>query len=133
MTAIVYVGLKAICVMEGISELIVLWPVSNAMVEFVRTFVDEDLALVVGLAYWHVAQIVDDRTVPDGCRFSWSSFVATMFVVAANCASYWNVPNFWQTTVYYILGPLVILSINWMGVKVVSYGDFLRLRILIRS
>lgn len=54
MTAVVYVGLNAIFVMEGLSELIVLWPVSNAMVEFVHTFVDQDLALVVGLAYWCV-------------------------------------------------------------------------------
>ena len=54
MTAICYVGANAIFVMEGLSELIVLWPVSNAMVEYVRTFVDEDLALVVGLAYWYV-------------------------------------------------------------------------------
>ena len=54
MTAILYVGFNAIFVMEGLSELVVLWPVSNAMVEYVRTFVDEDLALVVGLAYWFV-------------------------------------------------------------------------------
>ena len=54
MTAIIYVGLNAIFVMEGLSEMIVLWPVSNAMVEFVRTFIDSDLAIVVGLAYWHV-------------------------------------------------------------------------------
>ncbi len=58
MTAIGYVGLNAICVMEGLSELIVLWPVSNAMVEFVRTFIDDDLALVVGLAYWYVCEFV---------------------------------------------------------------------------
>jgi yeast amino acid transporter len=52
MTAILYVGANAIFVMEGLSEMIVLWPISNAMVEFVRMFVDEDLAIVVGLAYW---------------------------------------------------------------------------------
>jgi amino acid transporter len=41
------------CVMEGICEMIVLWPISNAMIEFVRAFVDEDLAIVVGIAYWY--------------------------------------------------------------------------------
>ncbi len=56
MTALLYVGFNAIFVMEGLSELIVLWPVSNAMVEYVRVFIDEDLALVVGLAYWFVTQ-----------------------------------------------------------------------------
>jgi yeast amino acid transporter len=54
MTAIVYVGLNAIFVMECLSELTVLWPVSNAMVNYVKTFVDEELALVAGLAYWLV-------------------------------------------------------------------------------
>jgi amino acid transporter len=46
-------GFVAICVMEGICEMIVLWPISNAMIEFVRAFVDEDLAIVVGIAYWY--------------------------------------------------------------------------------
>lgn len=50
--AFALVGLVATAVMEGICEMIVLWPISNAMVEFVRAFVDEDLAIVVGVAYW---------------------------------------------------------------------------------
>ena len=41
-----------------------------------------------------------------------------MFLVAANSATYWNLPTFWRTTAYYILGPIVILGINWIGVKV---------------
>ena len=49
-----YVALTSICVMEGLAELIVLWPVSNAMVEYVRVFVDRDLAIVVGISYWCV-------------------------------------------------------------------------------
>ena len=47
-------GLVAICVMEGLCEMIVHWPISNAMIEFVRAFVDRDLAIVVGIAYWCV-------------------------------------------------------------------------------
>jgi yeast amino acid transporter len=47
-------GVVAICVMEGLCEMIVLWPISNAMIEFVRAFVDRDLAIVVGIAYWSV-------------------------------------------------------------------------------
>jgi amino acid transporter len=39
-------------VMEGVCEQIVLWPISNPMIEFVRAFVDRDLAIVVGIAYW---------------------------------------------------------------------------------
>lgn len=46
------VAAGVICVMEGISEMVGHWPISNAMVEFVRSFVDEELAWVVGFAYW---------------------------------------------------------------------------------
>lgn len=53
LSAIAFVGVTAVCVMEGLSEMVVLWPVSNAMVEYVRAFVDEDLATVVAIAYWH--------------------------------------------------------------------------------
>lgn len=51
--AFIVVGIIAICVMEGICEMIVLWPISNAMIEFVRAFVDPDLAIVVGFTYWY--------------------------------------------------------------------------------
>jgi amino acid permease len=60
LTAIAFVGVTAICVMEGISEMIVLWPVSNAMVEYVRAFVDKDLAPVVGIAYWCVSLSISE-------------------------------------------------------------------------
>lgn len=43
--------------MEGICELIVMWPIPNAMMEFVAAFVDGDLAIVVGIAYWWVVHI----------------------------------------------------------------------------
>jgi yeast amino acid transporter len=52
--AFILLGLVAMAVMEGICEMIVLWPIPNAMVEFVRAFVDPDLAIVVGLSYWFV-------------------------------------------------------------------------------
>ncbi len=53
LTTFAAVGLVAIFVMEGLSEMIELWPVSNAMMEFVKAFVDGDLATVVGIAYWY--------------------------------------------------------------------------------
>ena len=51
------VGLIAIIVMEAICELINIWPISNAMVEYVRVFVDEDLAVAVGILYWSVKYV----------------------------------------------------------------------------
>lgn len=46
------VGLFVICVMEGISEMIQKFPVPNALVVFVSTFVDEELGQVVSFAHW---------------------------------------------------------------------------------
>ena len=51
-TAIAFVGVTAICVMEGLGEMVVLWPVSNAMFEYIKIFVDPQLAVVAGVAYW---------------------------------------------------------------------------------
>ena len=50
--AFAVVGVTAICVMEGISEMVQMFLTPNANMEFVRVFVDEDLAWVVGVAYW---------------------------------------------------------------------------------
>jgi len=41
-----------------------------------------------------------------------------MFVVAANFTTYWGLVQAWQTIIFYILCPLAILAINWLGVKV---------------
>lgn len=51
--AFALVGALACCVMDGISEMTILWPAANPMVEFVRYFVDRDLAIVVCIAYWY--------------------------------------------------------------------------------
>jgi amino acid transporter len=51
-TAVFLMGIIAISMSEGVSELTQLFPAPNAIVEYVRTFVDEDLAWIVGIAYW---------------------------------------------------------------------------------
>ena len=52
LAAIAIVGVTAVSVLEGMSEMIVLFPISNAMVEFVNAFVDSEMATVVGVTYW---------------------------------------------------------------------------------
>lgn len=47
-------GLLAWTVMQCLGELLALWPISGALVEFVAKFVDEDLGTAVGIAYWSV-------------------------------------------------------------------------------
>ncbi|KAF4634110.1 hypothetical protein G7Y89_g4002 [Cudoniella acicularis] len=93
------VGAGVICVMEGVSEMIGHWPISNAMVEFVRSFVDEELATIVGFAYCF----------------------ATLIVGAANLAQYWDWPNFYQSMIFIFFLPLILLVLNCLGVK--YYGN----------
>jgi amino acid transporter len=50
--SIVTMGIIAICVGECISELVQQFPAPNAIVEYVRAFVDKDFGWVVGIAYW---------------------------------------------------------------------------------
>jgi amino acid transporter len=38
--------------MEGVSEFTQLFPAPNAIVEYVKAFIDEDFGWVVGIAYW---------------------------------------------------------------------------------
>ena len=52
LTAVAFVGVTCISVMESLSELIILWPVAMGLYEYVRAFVDHDLAIVIALAYW---------------------------------------------------------------------------------
>jgi len=54
MLAFCLVGIAVICIMRGITEMIHHWPISNALVEFVNSFVDKDLGVVVGTAYWYI-------------------------------------------------------------------------------
>jgi amino acid transporter len=61
-----FVSVTAICVLDGLAEMTIMWPVSNAMVEYVKAFVDRDLAIVVGLAYWFV-QTFYTLLYPLGC------------------------------------------------------------------
>ena len=42
-------------VMQCITEMLSIWPVPGALVEFVGTFLDKDLGTTVGVAYWYVS------------------------------------------------------------------------------
>ena len=55
--ALLFVAVTSICVIECLGELVIQWPVSNAMFEYVKAFVDRDLAIVAGLAYWYTFRI----------------------------------------------------------------------------
>lgn len=50
--AFAVMGLLAWLVMQCIGEMLALWPISGALVEYVGVFVDRELGTAVGIAYW---------------------------------------------------------------------------------
>ncbi|KAE8450328.1 hypothetical protein EG329_006756 [Mollisiaceae sp. DMI_Dod_QoI] len=104
--AYIVVGICVICVMDGVGEMIGHWPIANCMVDFVAKFVDKDLAIIVGIAYWYCYSIT----------------FATLVVAAADLASFWE----WSTTIQDIMFtvgiPALLLYLNCMGV--LWYANF---------
>jgi yeast amino acid transporter len=47
-----FLGILAWMVMQCISEMLCIWPISGALTVYVREFVDEELGIAVGVAYW---------------------------------------------------------------------------------
>jgi amino acid transporter len=52
LVAVAVMGIIGICLGESLGEMTQQFPVYNAIVEYVRVFVDEELGWVVGIAYW---------------------------------------------------------------------------------
>lgn len=50
-------GLLAWAVMQCMAEMISIWPISGALTVFVSEFVDVELGIAVGVAYWCVNPI----------------------------------------------------------------------------
>jgi hypothetical protein len=51
-------------------------------------------------------------------RYTYSSVFATLIIAAAEISTYWNLPGVWQFIIFYALCPVVMVAINWIGVKV---------------
>jgi amino acid transporter len=49
------VGLLTWGVMQCIAEMLCIWPISGALSVYVTEFVDAELGIAVGVAYWYVA------------------------------------------------------------------------------
>jgi amino acid transporter len=46
------VGCLVWAVMQGITEMLCIWPIPGALSVYVSKFVDEELGIAVGIAYW---------------------------------------------------------------------------------
>ena len=119
------IGIIAVAVMEGVSEMVQLFPAPNAIVEYIEAFVDPDLALVMGIAYWLVttlcAPLIKASTADVRfSRYTYASIFATQIITAANISAYWHLAQIWQTLAFYVAAPIVILGVNFAGVEVRS-------------
>jgi amino acid transporter len=88
--AVLVVGIVAIAVMEGICELINIWPIPNAMVKYVRAFVDEDLGVAIGILYWSVrppSHLEAEYSL--GCRYTYTVSFSALIIVAGDLTDYW--------------------------------------------
>ncbi|THY16386.1 hypothetical protein D6D00_08917 [Aureobasidium pullulans] len=97
------VGVVAICVMDGIAEMVELWPISNPFSEFVSAFVDEDLGIVVGFAYW----------------YTYAVNFQSLLGAAASLLNIWVGGDellLYRRTIFWFLSPIVLLGLNYMGV-----------------
>lgn len=100
--SIIVMGIITIAVSECVGEFSQQFATPNPMFEYVRVFVDEDLAWVIGLAYW----------------YSFVSVFALENLGAAGLSSYWGLSQTFQTLAFYILSPVIILTLNLFGVFV---------------
>lgn len=120
--AFALVAITTICVMEPISKMIQMFPAPNAYVEYVKAFVDEDWAWVVGIAYWWVSSSTEMAFLTErSSRYTYASFFATQLVFAASFAKYWHFEPILNSIVFYAVAPIILLIINTAGVQFVVY------------
>ncbi|KAF8246073.1 hypothetical protein K440DRAFT_662315 [Wilcoxina mikolae CBS 423.85] len=105
--AFAVVGFIAVSVMEGLSEMIGLWPIPNAMVEFVRAFVDYELGTVVGITYWYTY----------GAGFHTLVLAVLRFAVGQ-----WGTSIPSQIAIH-VLCPIGLMMINLLGVNLYGFTE----------
>lgn len=100
-------GLLAWLVMQCIAEMLCIWPISGALVEFVRTFVDEDLAITVGAAYW----------------FTYSIAFSALISATAGEADFWDPGKPILGVVIFFIIPLLLIIFNSFGVEIYGFTE----------
>lgn len=100
--SVVVISIITIAVGECVGEFTQQFAAPNAIVEYVKTFVDEDLGWVIGLAYW----------------YSFASAFALENLAAAALSEYWSPGQTLQIIAFYVVSPVLILALNFCGVFV---------------
>ncbi|PYI20669.1 amino acid transporter [Aspergillus violaceofuscus CBS 115571] len=117
--AALIMSVVVLSVNECVAELTQQFPVYNAIVEYVRTFVDDDLGWVIGLVYW----------------YAYAASFASQNSMAGSLLAYWGLGTTWRALICYALAPIVFLLLNltgvfWYGI-VETIGGFLKLIMIV--
>ncbi|KFA72692.1 hypothetical protein S40288_03369 [Stachybotrys chartarum IBT 40288] len=99
------VGFLAWAVMQCIAEMLCLWPIPGAISVYVRTFVDDELGIAVGVAYWFTYSI---------------SFSALLAIVATQVSFWTNGNETYNDAIIYVLTPVVLVTIN--SIEIGTFG-----------
>ncbi|KAH0170182.1 hypothetical protein KCU67_g2751, partial [Aureobasidium melanogenum] len=94
-------------VMQCIAEMLCIWPVPGALVEFVRAFVDDELGIVVGVAYW----------------FTYSINLSALITATAIEARLFQPAPAVEVIVLFIMIPGVLFAINSLGVALYGFVE----------
>ncbi|PWY91789.1 hypothetical protein BO94DRAFT_573608 [Aspergillus sclerotioniger CBS 115572] len=104
---------------ECVAELTQQFPVYNAIVIYVRKFVDDDLGWVIGVAYW----------------YAYATTFTSQNSMAATLLEYWGLGTTWRVLICYVFVPIVLFLLNMTGVfwygLVETVGGFLKLIIIL--
>lgn len=114
-------GILSWLVTQCITELLCIWPVPGAMSVFVREFVDFELGITVGVAYWLAMEIKFCRTRSlTYHRFTYSVSFAALIAYTAEEVHYWtsDVEDGIDAGVLYLLVPVILIVLNCFGIRV---------------
>ncbi|KAI9836444.1 MAG: hypothetical protein M1819_001476 [Sarea resinae] len=98
------IGLVSWAVMQCIAEMLCIWPISGALMEFVATFVDKELAITCGVAYW----------------FTYAISMAAIITGTAGESNYFDPGKPLQGVVFFCAMPILMILLNSVSVK--AYG-----------
>ncbi|KAK7964951.1 hypothetical protein PG988_009955 [Apiospora saccharicola] len=99
------VGLLAFGVMQCITEMLCIWPIPGALPVYVSEFVDVELGIAVGLAYWYTYSV---------------SFSALVVTLAAE-TEFWTNSKVLQAIVMFLLLPAIMIVINATNIEVYGF------------
>ncbi|KAK6864315.1 amino acid permease-domain-containing protein [Apiospora arundinis] len=99
------VGLLAFGVMQCITEMLCIWPIPGALPVYVSEFVDEELGIAVGLAYWYTYSV---------------SFSALVVTTAAE-TEFWTTDKVLQGIVMFVVLPVIMVIINATNIEVYGF------------